>query len=105
MLIYQNAEGVQRKLGNTCFSLSGLIGCDTVTGLVRNTFESWSTNISFLELGLKPEVFGCLTNAIAPPPIALDSCSKAETDRPIFYVCTRKKIFWLGFADFLWVTS
>jgi len=35
-------------------------------------FESWSTNISYLDFSLKPAVFGCLTNAIAPPPIALE---------------------------------
>jgi len=28
-------------------------------------------------------VFGCLTNAPAPPPIALESCSAAQTDRPV----------------------
>jgi len=35
-------------------------------------------NISYLEIGLKPAVFGCLTNAIAPPPIALVSCSNPQ---------------------------
>jgi len=34
----------------------------------------------------KTAVFGCLTNALAPPPIALESCST-------------------GGAGFLWVTS
>jgi len=28
-------------------------------------------------------VFGCLTNALAPPPIALESCSRAQTNRPV----------------------
>jgi len=28
----------------------------------------------------KTAVFGCLTNALAPPPIALESCSTAQTD-------------------------
>jgi len=63
----------------------------------RKTFqhiESWPTNISYLDFGLKPAVFGCLTNAIAPPPIALESCSTAQTDWPVL------KIFWLGVADF-----
>jgi len=31
----------------------------------------------------KPAVFGCLTNALAPPPIALESCSAAQTDQPV----------------------
>jgi len=25
-----------------------------------------------------------ITNAIAPPPIALESCSRAQTDQPVF---------------------
>ena len=36
---------------------------------------------SYLDFGLKTAVFGCLANAIAPPPIALESCSRAQTDR------------------------
>ena len=47
-------------------------------------FESQSTNISYLDIGLKPAVFGCLTNAIAPVPIALESCLSIQTDRPVF---------------------
>jgi len=39
---------------------------------------------SYLDFDLKTAVFGCLTNAIAPPPIALDSCSMAQTDQPVF---------------------
>ena len=31
----------------------------------------------------KTAVFSCLTNALAPPPIALESCSTAQTDRPV----------------------
>jgi len=31
----------------------------------------------------KIAVFGCLTNALAPPPIALESCSAAKTDQPV----------------------
>jgi len=31
----------------------------------------------------KTAVFGCLTNVLAPPPIALESCSVAQTDRPV----------------------
>jgi len=31
----------------------------------------------------KTAVFGCLTNALAPPPIALKSCSTAQTDQPV----------------------
>ena len=28
-------------------------------------------------------VFGCLTNALAPPPIALERCSAAQKDQPV----------------------
>jgi len=31
----------------------------------------------------KTAVFGCLTNALAPPPIAPESCSTAQTDWPV----------------------
>jgi len=31
----------------------------------------------------KTAVFGCLTNALAPLPIALESCSTPQTDRPV----------------------
>jgi len=31
----------------------------------------------------KKKVFGCITNTLAPPPIALESCSTAQTDRPV----------------------
>jgi len=31
----------------------------------------------------KTAVFGCLTNALALPPIALNSCSTAQTDQPV----------------------
>jgi len=47
-------------------------------------FESQPTNISYLDFGLKPAVFGCLTNAIAHLPIVLESCSRAQTDWPVF---------------------
>jgi len=31
----------------------------------------------------KTAVFGCLTNALAPAPIALENCSTAQTDQPV----------------------
>jgi len=31
----------------------------------------------------KAAVFGCLTNALTSPPIALESCSTAQTLRPV----------------------
>jgi len=38
-------------------------------------FENWSTIYSYFDFDLKIAVFDCLTNAPAPPPIALESCS------------------------------
>ena len=49
----------------------------------------------------KPAVFGCLTNALAPPLIALESCSTAQTDRPVQQIAREKKFFCLGGAGFL----
>jgi len=37
-----------------------------------------------IEIGLKPAVVSCLTNTIAPLPIVLENCSRAQTDRPVF---------------------
>jgi len=43
-----------------------------------NTFKAaWFRQFS----QKKTAVFGCLTNALAPPPVALESCSAAQTDR------------------------
>jgi len=39
-----------------------------------STVESRGTIYSYFEIGLKPAVVGCLTNATAPPPIAQESC-------------------------------
>jgi len=48
----------------------------------------------------KTAVFGCLTNALAPPSIALDSCSVAQTDRPQSSRLHLKKNFLLGGCGF-----
>jgi len=52
----------------------------------------------------KTAVFGCLTNALAPPPIALESCSRAQLD-PLVLLMALGKNFLHGGVDFLWVTS
>jgi len=58
---------------------------------------------SYLEIGLKPAVFGCLTNAIAPPPKGESGRElfKPSKDSAILLVCNEKKFFRLGVADFL----
>jgi len=38
----------------------------------------------YFEIGLKPAVVSCLTNAKAPLPIVLESCSNPQTDWPVF---------------------
>jgi len=39
--------------------------------------------LGFSAFRKKTAVFGCLTIALAPPPIALESCLTAQTDRPV----------------------
>jgi len=46
--------------------------------------ESRCTIYSYLEIGLKPAIVGCFTNAIAPLPIALESCSNPFKIRQVF---------------------
>jgi len=48
----------------------------------------------------KTAVFGCLINALAPPPIALESCSAAQTDRPVKQIALEKKFFAWGVRFF-----
>jgi len=48
-------------------------------------------NISYLDFSLKPAVFCCLTNAMAPPPIAPESCSNPQKVRQVF----RSHMAWL----------
>jgi len=62
-------------------------------------FDGRSTNISYLDFSLKPAVFSCLTNALDPPPIALESCSRAQMDWQSSNLHS-KKIFWLGLQIF-----
>jgi len=47
-------------------------------------FESRGTIYSYFEIGLKPTVVSCLTNAIAHPQIARETCSRAQTNRTVF---------------------
>jgi len=51
----------------------------------------WDTMDSYFEIGLKPAVFDCLTNYVAPLPIALESCSNPQKTRQVFK-CAMKKI-------------
>jgi len=40
-----------------------------------------------------PSFHSCLTNAKAPPPITLESCSKAQMDQPVLKPALEKKFF------------
>jgi len=48
------------------------------------TLTLWEPGYDIFVLWFQPQtaVFGCLTNALAPPSIALESCSRAQLDRP-----------------------
>jgi len=54
---------------------------------------------SYLDFGLKPAVFGCLTNTIAPPPIVLESCSKLKWIDPSSSLHSKKN-YLVGSCDF-----
>jgi len=58
--------------------------CATFHEATTKHFESRSTIYSYFEISLKPAVVSCLTNALAPPPIALESCSRAQTNWTVF---------------------
>jgi len=51
--------------------------------VVLNTLRAGVQYIRTSISAYKTAVFGCLTNALAPPPIVLESCSRAQTDRPV----------------------
>jgi len=48
-----------------------------------NTLRTGLRDIRTWISAKKSAVFGCLTNTLAPPPIALESYSMAQTDRPV----------------------
>jgi len=53
----------------------------------------------YFEIGLKPAVVGFL--AKAPPLIPLESCSRAEMDRPVFQSALEKTFFVGGCGFFV----
>jgi len=50
--------------------------------LLSHSLTPWRLG-GFGDFRKKMAVFGCHTNALAPPSIALESCSMAQTDRPV----------------------
>jgi len=63
-------------------------------------FESRGTIYLFFEIGLKPAVVSCLTNAIAPPPIALEAVQGLKRIGQSSRLHSKNN-FLLGVADFL----
>jgi len=55
-----------------CYNVNNILSCGWGLRYIRTSISAEKT-----------AVFGCLTNAIAPPPIVLESCSRAQTDRPV----------------------
>jgi len=54
-----------------------------VHAIVLNTLRTGVTYIRTWISAQTTAVFGCLTNALARPPIALESCSVAQTDQQV----------------------
>jgi len=62
-------------------------------GLIILAKKAWTYPTNTLRAGVrhirtsisaeKTAVFGCLTNTLAPPPIALESCWMAQKNRPV----------------------
>jgi len=87
----ESFEGLNSSLAQ---STGKLWSCKVAQNSMRD-FEAWyiCTPVSnvltpwrlggFGDFRKKTAVFGCLTNALAPPPIVLESCSKAQTDPPV----------------------
>jgi len=87
------------RKSSTFYSRLAEVGRLLGPNAVAYNLDGWSTNITYLEIGLKPAVFSCLTNAIAPLPIVPESCSNPQKIRQVFK-SHFKKNFWLGVADF-----
>jgi len=51
--------------------------------ITHNTFNTLASGWFWQFSQKKTAVFGGLTNALAPPLIALESCSTAQTDRSV----------------------
>ena len=83
-------------LGQKCLNLPHLCCHPQIQNLLNSFRAGWFRRFS----QEKTAVFGCLTNALAPPPIVLESCSRAQTDRPVQQIALEKK-FLLGGAGFL----
>ena len=66
----------------TCIFLLWCLSNPKTLGIEADLLTPWHLG-GFGDFRKKAAVFGCLTNALALPPIALESCSAAQTDRPV----------------------
>jgi len=59
----------------------------SIVHLYQKQVNSLAASLRYIRTLISAEktaVFGCFTNAPAPPPIALESCSTAQTDQPVW---------------------
>jgi len=57
-----------------------------VSIFARPPFSTLRAGVRYIRTSISAEktaVFGCLTNALAPLPIALESCWMAQKNRPV----------------------
>jgi len=82
----------------------------------------WEPGYDVFVLWNRLKTSSCLANALAPTPIALESCSRAQTNRPVFQSALEKyffgcglrifcewrhkwSCFWANLADVAWPTA
>jgi len=77
---------------------NSVLDCDVSVLQTSLNLDCWGTIYPYFEIGPKPAVFGCFTNAIAPPPIALESCSNSQ-DLAGLLVCNEKNFVGFFLSD------
>ena len=65
-----------------------------------NTLRAGLRYIHTLISAWKTAVFDCLNNTLAPPPIALENCLRAQTDQPVFKIALENNFFGWGLHIF-----
>jgi len=60
--------------------------CESAQNTIMDSINTLRAGLRYICTSIsaqKTAVFSCLTNALAPPPIALESCSMAQTNWPV----------------------
>jgi len=68
------------------FIFNNVTQVEVIYTLVKFHITTLRTGLRYIRTSIsaqKTAVFGCLTNALGPLLIALESCSMAQTDRPV----------------------